>query len=61
MTKKEESDLLVKMMEFKRIGNEAVKRARNANKKNGIPNVFSRNGIIYYEMPNGAITMESPF
>ncbi len=61
MTKKEDSDLLVKMMEFKRIGNEAVKRVRNANKENGVPNVFSRNGIIYYEMPNGAITMKNSF
>lgn len=27
----------------------------------GIPIVFSRNGIIYYELPNGEITTRSPF
>ena len=46
---------------MKRIGNAAVRRAQEENHRLGLPNVFSRNGIIYYEMPDGRITTESPF
>ncbi|MDQ1355472.1 MAG: hypothetical protein QG657_5782 [Acidobacteriota bacterium] len=47
--------------EIQRIGNEAVRRVIKENKEKGIPIVFSRNGIIYYELPNGEITTKSPF
>jgi hypothetical protein len=39
----------------------AVKKALDTNRALGIPIVFSRNGKIYYELPNGEITTESPF
>ncbi len=47
--------------EFLRIGNRAVKRAQAENRKKGIPNVYSFNGYIYYELPNGELTREDPF
>ena len=47
--------------EIKRIGNEAVSRVLKENREKGIPIVFSRNGIIYYELPSGEITTKSPF
>jgi len=47
--------------EIQKIGNEAVRRVIKENKEKGIPIVFSRNGIIYYELPNGEITTKSPF
>ncbi len=47
--------------EIQRIGNEAVEEALKENKEKGIPIVFSKNGIIYYELPSGEITTESPF
>ena len=46
--------------EFLRIGNRAVKKAQEENRKKGIPNVYSYNGHIYYEMPNGELTKEDP-
>ena len=46
--------------EFMRIGNRAVKRAQEENRKKGIPNVYSYNGHIYYELPNGELTKEDP-
>ena len=61
MNKLDTYDLLSEMMTIKNIGNEAVRKARKNNKERGIPNVFSRDGIIYYEMPNGNITKENPF
>ena len=48
-------------LEIQRIGNEAVSRALKENKEKGIPIVFSRNGVIYYELPSGEITTQSPF
>ena len=46
--------------EFLRIGNSAVKNAQDENRKKGIPNVYSYNGHIYYELPNGELTKEDP-
>jgi hypothetical protein len=37
------------VMDIQRIGNRAVRKAQERHRKLGIPNVYSRNGIIYYE------------
>lgn len=47
--------------EFQRIANRAAKRAQEENRKKGIPNVYSFNGHIYYELPNGELTKENPY
>ena len=47
--------------EIQEIGNEAVEEVLKENKEKGIPIVFSKNGIIYYELPDGEITTQSPF
>jgi hypothetical protein len=44
-----------------RLGNRAVAKAIKENKEKGIPNVYSINGTLVYEMPDGTITTESPF
>ena len=44
-----------------RIGNLAVRQAQLDNLKKGIPNVYSKNGKIYYQLPDLSITTESPF
>ena len=46
--------------ELLRIGNRAVRKAQEENRKKGIPNVYSYNGHIYYELPNGELTKEDP-
>ena len=43
-----------------RIANQAASRARAENLKYGIPRIFSRKGILYYELPNGQITTQQP-
>lgn len=48
-------------IEIQQIGNRAIEQVRKENKANGIPIVFSRNGIIYYELSDGKITTKSPF
>jgi len=47
--------------EIQRIGNRAVRAAQEESRRMGVPNVYSLNGKLYYELPNGEITDKSPF
>jgi hypothetical protein len=47
--------------EIQEIGNIAIKNVIRENRAMGIPIVFSRNGKVYYELPNGEVTTKSPF
>ncbi len=47
-------------MRMTKIAKKAVRRAQEENRRLGVPNVFSENGILYYEL-NGEITTKSPF
>lgn len=49
------------LVEMLRIGNRAVKKAQDRNRKKGIANVYSKNGKPIFELPNGKITTVSPF
>lgn len=44
--------------EIVRIGNATVKRAQEENRKCGVANVYSRNGKLIYEMPDGTIVIK---
>jgi len=46
---------------IQRIGNDAVREAQKKSLENGIPNVYSKNGVQYFQLPDGTITMENPF
>ena len=56
--RKEDYEMLIKIA---RIGNRAVKKAQEENRQRGLPNVYSKNKRLYYELPDGTITMENPF
>jgi len=43
------------------IGNNAVRDAQKKSLENGIPNVYSKNDVLYYQLPDGTITMDNPF
>ncbi len=45
-------------MEIIRIGNRAVRQAQEENHRLGLPNIYSRNGKIIYELPNGEIIVK---
>jgi len=47
-----------KMAEFVRIGNRAVRQAQAENHRLGLPNIYSRDGKIIYEMPDGEIIVK---
>lgn len=46
---------------IQQIGINAVRKAQKDSIENGIPNVYSKNGFIYYQLVDGKITMDSPF
>ena len=43
------------------IGNNAIRLAQKKSLENGIPNVYSKNGVHYFQLPDGTITMQNPF
>ena len=47
--------------EILKIGNRAVKKAQENNRKNGIPNVYFINGKMIFELPNGELTTQYNF
>ena len=47
--------------DIQRIGNRAVRKAQADNHAKGLPNVYSKNGVIYWQLPDGTVTMKSPF
>ena len=47
--------------ELLRIGSRAVAKAQEENRKNGVPNVYSINGFLYYELPNGELSRTDPY
>ncbi len=52
------SETYERMTEFVRIGNRAVREAQEENHRLGLPNIYSRNGRIIYEMPDGEIIVK---
>lgn len=54
-------ELYQRVIQFTKIGNQAVHKAQEENRKLGIPNVYGKNGKIYFELPDGTITTESPW
>ena len=46
---------------IRKIGNDAVRLAQKKSLENGIPNSYSKNGVIYFQLPDGTITMNDPF
>jgi hypothetical protein len=49
-----------KMMEMNRIFQTAVAKAQEESRRLGVPNVYSINGILHYELPNGELTTVPP-
>ena len=44
--------------EFQRIGNKAVRNAQAENRRLGLPNIYSRDKKLIYEMPDGKIIIK---
>lgn len=46
--------------EILKIASKAVKQAQKRSLENGVANVYSKNGSIYFQLPDGTITQEQP-
>lgn len=53
-------DTLVRLEEIVTIGRRAVREAQEESRKLGIPNVYSINGFLYYELPSGELSRTDP-
>jgi hypothetical protein len=60
MTEQVMNDIRKEVLFFKKIGNEAIHEAIENNRKKGIPNSFTRNEKLFWEMPDGTITDKDP-
>ena len=49
------------LMDLLKIGNKAVQKAQEKNRKKGIPNVYAKNNKAIFELPNGKMTTVNPF
>jgi len=60
MTEHDWNNLRKDVLFFKKVGNDAIHKAIENNRKKGIPNSFTRNGKLFWEMPDGSITHIDP-
>ena len=54
-------EIYCESIEIQRIGSRAVHKAQEESRRLDVPNVFSHNGSLYYELPNGELTTVDPF
>ena len=47
-------------MDILKIASKAVKEAQKKSLENGVANVYSKNGQIYFQLPDGTITQTKP-
>ena len=55
-----DTSIYLKLRNILRIARQAAHAAQLENERYGIPKIFSRKGIMYYEYPDGRITTERP-
>ena len=56
-----DEETLLESMELQRIGSEAVHAAQEESRRMGVPNVYCINGHIYYELPDGTLSLNDPW
>jgi hypothetical protein len=54
-------EIYEKVQALTRTGKRAVREAQEENRRLGVPNVYSINGIIYYELSNGELSRTDPY
>jgi hypothetical protein len=55
------NEALRKGEEIDRIGTRGVQAAQEENRRLGIPNVYSINGVLYWELPDGTLSRTDPY
>jgi hypothetical protein len=47
--------------ELRRIGRTAIERAQEESRHLGVPNVYSVNGVLHWELPSGELSLTDPY
>ena len=55
------AETYAKLDELIRLGSIAVSEAQDDSRRQGVPNVYSINGRIYYETPTGELSATDPY
>jgi hypothetical protein len=55
------SEMRKKFDEITCIGNRAVRETQEDNRRRGIPNVYSINSVLYWELPDGTLSQSDPY
>ena len=55
-----DEQLYVELTNIIRIGNSAIKQAKEENRSFGIPETFWKSGRVYYVLGNGEVTLIRP-
>ncbi len=50
-----------RFLEMTRIFQRAIKKVQKSHRENGLPNVYSKNGKIVWELPDGTYVTKNPF
>ena len=58
---KRHAEAMAHIEDMIQIGKRAVANAQEENRRAGVPNVYSINGRIYYELPSGELSLEDPW
>ena len=63
MSKKRSKDIenYLRLSEISRIANRAVRKAQEESRRLRVPNVYSINGVLYYEHPDGTLSTVDPY
>jgi len=46
--------------EILKVASKALKKAQKRSLENGVANVYSKNGTVYFQLPDGTITQTTP-
>ncbi|RLD56968.1 MAG: hypothetical protein DRJ05_10440 [Bacteroidetes bacterium] len=52
--------IYIEIAEMMRIANHAIQKAKQENRRYGIPEIFFKNGKLYYVLTDGNITTSRP-
>jgi hypothetical protein len=55
-----DAEAFVVAAKLSRIACDATQKAVEENRRLGVPSAYSINGRIYYELPNGELSLEDP-
>jgi hypothetical protein len=56
-----DAETIKKIEYLRRIGHRGVDRAQEESRRLGVPNVYSIDGVLHWELPSGELSRTDPF